>query len=76
MERLNKAIGQIISKHRKQKGISQEELAKSAMIHRTYVSQIERGLKSPTLYVLYHISIALNVELHNLITEFEQEIKE
>jgi DNA-binding XRE family transcriptional regulator len=42
-------FGQEISRFLKNRGISQEELGFQAGIHRTYVSQIERGLKSPTL---------------------------
>ena len=37
---------------RKQKGLSQEELAFQAGINRNYVGQIEREEKSPTLDVV------------------------
>ena len=40
-------LGEEISRLRKHRGISQEELGFQAGVHRTYVSQIERGLKSP-----------------------------
>lgn len=47
--------------------ITQEELAESAGVHRTYVSQLERGLKSPTLEVVFHIAKALNTEPDQLV---------
>jgi transcriptional regulator with XRE-family HTH domain len=46
---------------RKQKGLSQEELADSAGINRNYVGQIEREEKSPTVDILEKLAIALEV---------------
>ena len=43
---VNLALGNAIARLRESVGISQEELAERAGIHRTYVSQLERGLKS------------------------------
>lgn len=37
---------------RENAGISQEQLAERAGLHRTYISQLERGLKSPSLDVI------------------------
>jgi len=68
-------IGKIISFHRNERGLTQETLADLANIHRTYVSQIERGLKYPTIYVLIQISKALEVPLSDLIIELEKKIK-
>jgi transcriptional regulator with XRE-family HTH domain len=46
---------------RKQKGLSQEELAFQAGINRNYVGQIEREEKSPTVYVIEKLSVSLEV---------------
>lgn len=56
-------------------GVSQEELAFRADIHRTYVSQIERGLKSPSLSIMLQLSTALEIQLSTLISELEASIK-
>ena len=61
MRLINKAIAEIVVEYRNNACLSQEELADLAGIHRTYVSQIERGLKSPTLAILFKISEALKV---------------
>lgn len=74
MTDINKALGRVLVKYRTIEKISQEELADRAGIHRTYVSQIERGLKSPTLSVLFQISKSLNTTASNLIAEVEQTI--
>ena len=47
---------------RKQKGLSQEELAFQAGINRNYVGQIEREEKSPTVDVIEKIAGSLNIQ--------------
>lgn len=47
---------------RKEKGMSQEELAHDAGLYRTYVGHIEKGRYSPSAYVLYKIKKALGVD--------------
>lgn len=76
MTDINKALGQVLIKCRTLAKISQEELADRAGIHRTYVSQIERGLKSPTLSVLFQISKSLNTTASVLIAEVEQALND
>jgi len=46
---------------RKQKGLTQEELAFQAGINRNYVGQIEREEKSPTVDVIEKLSGSLGV---------------
>ncbi len=75
MTEINHALGKVISQYRTAAKISQEELADRAGIHRTYVSQIERGLKSPTLSILIQISKSLNTTASILIAETEQNKK-
>jgi transcriptional regulator with XRE-family HTH domain len=76
MTDINEALGQVLVKYRNLLKISQEELADRAGIHRTYVSQIERGLKSPTLSVLFQISRSLNTTASVLIAEVEQALND
>jgi transcriptional regulator with XRE-family HTH domain len=47
---------------RKQKGLSQEELAHQAGINRNYVGQIEREEKSPTVDLIEKLSTPLGIE--------------
>jgi transcriptional regulator with XRE-family HTH domain len=58
---------------RKRRGMSQEALAEMAGLHRTYVSQLERGLKSPTLKVIERLAEALDVSLSTLMRRAEQD---
>jgi transcriptional regulator with XRE-family HTH domain len=54
---------------RGKQGLSQEGLADGAGLHRTQVSQIERGLASPTLDTLVSLAAALGVDTVQLLAE-------
>lgn len=74
MNKANSAIGRAIGKLRSEAGLSQEELAELAGIHRTYVSQLERGIKSPTLAVLMKVAKALGTRPSRLLRSVEDEL--
>ena len=74
MDELPKVLGRLIARKRRAKGLSQEKLAELAGVHRTYISQIERGLKSPTVAVLIQISIALGISAGSLLSELEKQL--
>ena len=63
---IQKQIGEAIRSLRLELGMSQEELAEASGTHRTYVSQLERGIRNPTVTVLARLAIALKVELPDL----------
>lgn len=52
---------------RRQRDISQEELALRAGINTVYYGQIERGQKCPTVDTLYKIAVGLEVPLPDLL---------
>lgn len=52
---------------RKQKGLTQEELAFQAQINRNYVGQIEREEKSPTVDILEKLTKVLEVDPPELL---------
>jgi transcriptional regulator with XRE-family HTH domain len=60
-------FGERIREFRKGKGISQEELAHSANLHRTYIGMIERAEKNITLINIEKIAHALNVDIKELL---------
>lgn len=67
-------LGKEIARLRKRIGLSQEELGFRAEVHRTYVSQLERGLKSPTLSMLLKLSGALKVTASRLVATVERHL--
>ncbi|MFY7805643.1 MAG: helix-turn-helix domain-containing protein [Limnoraphis robusta] len=69
---LGQAFGQILKQKRETLKLTQEQLAFEVGLHRTYISLLERGIKSPTLDVIFRISMALNISPSELIREVEQ----
>jgi len=66
---LRRLIGKNVRFRRKQLGISQEELAFRARLHRTYVSGVERGIRNPTVLIVGKLAKALRVEPAALLSQ-------
>ena len=65
----NEAVGAVIRERRIGEGLTQEKLSFRAKVHRTYISDLERGLKSPTVDVLESVAAALKTRPHILLEE-------
>ena len=59
-------FGQKVQRLRNEKGLSQEQLAEIAHVHRTYIGMIERAEKNITLLNIEIIAIALKVNIKDL----------
>jgi transcriptional regulator with XRE-family HTH domain len=66
---LKTLLGMAIKIHRTSLGISQEELAYRAALHRTYVSDLERGVRNPSMDSIEKLARALQLSVSTL---FEQ----
>jgi transcriptional regulator with XRE-family HTH domain len=66
---LKTAIGNVLRAKREKLAVSQEELAERAGVDRTYISILERGLKSPTVETLERICAALGTLPERVIEE-------
>ncbi len=53
---------------RAERGLSQEELAEAAGVHRTYIGMLERGEKNVTIYNIERIARALEVHPASLLS--------
>lgn len=58
---IRQRLGRNLRRLRDEKGLSQEAFAHEAGIHRTYISDIERGARNPTITVVAKIALALGV---------------
>jgi transcriptional regulator with XRE-family HTH domain len=58
-------FGQKVREERAKLGLSQEELAVRAGVHRTYIGMIERAEKNITLENIEKIAKALNISIAN-----------
>ena len=60
-------LGSNVRRLREAKGWSQEDYADRAGIHRTYVSDIERGKRNPTVTVVEKLAKPLEIEPGRLL---------
>jgi len=58
---IRRKLGHNVKRLRKAKRLSQEDFAFEAEIHRTYVSDVERGARNPTITVVEKFAKALGV---------------
>lgn len=68
------AFGAVIRKLRRDSGLSQEEFGEVAGLHRTYVSMMERGIKTPTVVTLVDLAGALGMTTAELMALFDGEL--
>ncbi len=61
-------LGEKIKKIRKENGLSQEQLATKSKLHRTYISDIERGDRNVSIRNIEKISKALGVTISDLLS--------
>ena len=60
-------LGENVRKARQARGLSQEELALEAGMKRSYLSELERGLRNPTVRALERLALALQTEPSDLL---------
>lgn len=72
---VNNAFANVLRRLRVEKNLSQEELGSRAGLHRTYISQLERGLKTPTLKSFFLIAAALEIDPAVFIKKITDEIQ-
>jgi transcriptional regulator with XRE-family HTH domain len=61
MTDIKESFGKHLRKLRVERKLTQEELADRAGMHFTYIGQIERGLRNPSLVNLHKLAKALKV---------------
>ena len=69
---MDDAFGVALRKLRNEDGLSQEQLAEKSGLHRTYISLLERGEKSPTLTTICRLASALGVAPHKILLQAEK----
>lgn len=61
-------FGEKVREERLKRGLSQEDLAGKAGVHRTYIGMIERGEKNITLINIKKVAKALDLAIDKLLT--------
>lgn len=73
-EKTKRSFGKTLKRLREKRGISQEALGFESGYHRTYISQLERGQKSPSIQTIFQLARALNMKPHELIKAVEEQL--
>ncbi len=60
-------VGRNVRRHRQAAGLTQEALAFRANLDRTYLSDIERGIRNPSLLMMQDLAIALGTDIIDLL---------
>ena len=70
---ISELFGRVVGRQRETRGLSQEEFASRAGIHRTYVSSIELGKVRLGLDIAKKVADGLGIALSDLVAEAEGE---
>lgn len=63
-------FGKYVRKVRKEKGLTQEELAFKTSLHSTYIGHIETGTYTPSIFVVWKIAEVLKMKLSEFLHGF------
>lgn len=75
MGKIEKMFGQAVRARRRRMGLSQEDFADKAGIHRTYVSSIELGKVGISIGVAHQLSVALELPLSKIWRDVERQLE-
>lgn len=64
---IHERLGRNLRRLRQENGWSQEEFAFEAGVHRTYISDLERGARNPSLTIIGKLAVAFQVEPGRLL---------
>ena len=73
--KLLETFGRSLRSNRKQRKLSQDDLAEAAKLSRNYISDIERGVRNPSLLALVRLSRALRLPLRDMLVDVEPTIR-
>jgi transcriptional regulator with XRE-family HTH domain len=74
-DKFAKALGERLRTYRKRKNMTQEELAHRASFSTSFISDVERAEKSPTIESLVRITDALGITLEELFANAQSRKK-
>lgn len=65
-------LGRWLREARRTAGMAQAEVARRSGVDRSYISDLERDLQTPSIHVLLRICRAMNVSAADIIREVER----
>lgn len=70
---IKKKFGKTLRSLRLQKSISQEKLAELSNLHRTYISEVERGNRNISIVNIFRICASLEIDPASFFDEMQKE---
>ncbi len=67
----NKILARNIKAERYRKGITQSELAEKIDVSDSTISLIERGIQTPSIFLVYDISRFLQIDINDLLKNLD-----
>lgn len=67
---IQQRFGKAIRRRRRELDLSQEVLAERAELHRTYISEIERGEVNPSLEIVERLAKALDITIAKFFADY------
>ena len=66
---MRRLVGANFARLRREKGLTQEEVAERSGFSQQYISGLERGRRNPTIVTVYELAQALGVSHVDLLTD-------
>jgi ribosome-binding protein aMBF1 (putative translation factor) len=74
-DQISRAIAVVIRDRRRELGMSQDEIAARSQLHRTYISDIERGARNLSTKNLFRLAAALEMDCSALVRLVEAMVR-
>ena len=74
MKEINEIVGINLKKLRSETGLTLDQVAEKTGVSKSMISDIERGLKSPTISVLWKICNGINIPFSELMKTEETDV--
>jgi transcriptional regulator with XRE-family HTH domain len=68
---MRKLVGRNVGRIRREKGLTQEQLAEISGFSQQYISGLEQGRRNPTVVTVYELAMALGVSHMELLRPTE-----
>lgn len=68
-------FGEVVRDLRKEKGVTQEDLAELSGLHTNYISLLERGNRQPTINTIFKLASAFEMKPFKMIQKVEEKLK-
>jgi transcriptional regulator with XRE-family HTH domain len=68
---LKESFGKVLVQLRKERGVSQQELADNCNIERAFISRLERAVSQPTITIIFKIADYFEMKPADLIEKLD-----